>query len=182
MGAMTKGQWSFRGPGRGAVSLSVSVMIRAVAAVAAVMRPASGAAPAAFGLVQGRRDLCRDRAEFGRVAGVRFAREVEGHCDIRRHPARASGQDDHAGGHEHRLGHRVGDEHSGEGRSPVQGAHLFVQALAGDLVQCAEGLVEQEQFGGSGQGASDGGAHTHAAGKLCGLVVLEAGQTDQVQG
>ena len=58
---------------------------------------------------------------------------------------------------------------------------LFVEMVAGDLVQGTERLVHQQQFGLERQRAGDRDALLHAAGKLPRELALEAGQIDQFQ-
>ena len=77
-------------------------------------------------------------------------------------PGRAA-HHDHPGREEDGLGDRVGDEQAGEGVEQEQARHLLVQPPAGDLVERAEGLVEQEQLGLRGQRPGDGRPHAHAA-------------------
>nr|BFF22215.1 hypothetical protein GCM10025732_01800 [Glycomyces mayteni] len=72
----------------------------------------------------------------------------------------------------------MGDEHAREALAREEAADLLVEALAGDLVEGAEGLVEEEQLGLDGERAGDGGAHAHAAGELGGAVLREVRQAD----
>ena len=83
-------------------------------------------------------------------------------------------------GEEHRLGDRVGDEQGGGdplGPDPLQ---LDVEALAGHLVERAEGLVEQQHPRLGDERAGDRHALAHAARQLRRPGLLEALQADEL--
>ena len=58
---------------------------------------------------------------------------------------------------------------------------LLVQVVADDFVERAEGLVHQQEVGIEGERAGNGGALLHAAGKLPGEFLAEAGEVDERQ-
>ena len=62
-----------------------------------------------------------------------------------------------------------------------QAQQLLVEALARDLVEGGEGLVEEQEPGAGGQGPGDGGAHAHAAGELGREGVGEVGEAHQLE-
>jgi hypothetical protein len=62
------------------------------------------------------------------------------------------GHDQHPTGQKRGLDHRVGDEQGGETTFAEQAEQLVVEPLPGDLVDCTEGLVEEEDLGGHGEG------------------------------
>ena len=80
-------------------------------------------------------------AQVGR-AGVRERHVERGHD-----AARAGRHHEHARRQEDRLDDRVGDEQRAEALALEQREQLVVEALAGDLVEGAERLVEQEHVG-----------------------------------
>src|SRR3990167_1741474 len=85
--------------------------------------------------------LVRQRHELGRVAQTQVAMIGQrGSDDLQDAPgARAHHHD--AGAEVHRLGDRVGDEHHRAPLALPQLLQLVVEAVAGDLVERAEGLV-----------------------------------------
>jgi hypothetical protein len=81
----------------------------------------------------------------------------------------------------HRLGDRMGDEADGLFGARPELQQFLVQPVAHDLVQRAEGFVHQQDVGVEGQRPRDRGALLHAARKLPGKLLLEAGQFHQFQ-
>ncbi len=72
------------------------------------------------------------------------ARTLDGDRDVGDHSARTRRHHDDAVGNEDRLGDAVGDHHDRRGRSLPQPEELEVEALAGQRIERAERLVEQE--------------------------------------
>ena len=106
----------------------------------------------------------------------------ERHREAVQHPAGLGRHDHHPAGQEHRLRDRVGDEQGGEPLGQVEPEELVVEALAGDLVQGPERLVEQEQLRLQGEGAGQRHPHAHPARQGPGMVAGEVVQPDQGQG
>jgi hypothetical protein len=88
-------------------------------------------------------------------------------------------QDEHAVGEVDGLGEVVGDGEGGEAVALPQAQELVVEAFAGEFVEGAEGLVEEEQLGAGDQGAGERGAHAHAARELGGVGVREFAEADE---
>lgn len=108
-------------------------------------------------------------------------REVD--CHVGHDASRPRRHDQHAGGQEHRFGERVGDEQPGEALDAEQPQHLAVESLARHLVECSEGLVEEEHLGMQDQRAGQRHPHAHAARQLLrplALVTAEADELDRL--
>ena len=105
----------------------------------------------------------------------------ERHLEVADDAARAGAHHQHPGRQEHRLVDRVGDEQRGEALALEQAEQLVVQPFAGDLVERAERLVEQEDLRLEHQRAGQRGAHLHAAGELLRVLLLEPVQADEVR-
>ena len=60
--------------------------------------------------------------------------------------------------------------------------HLGAQALGGERVDLAEGLVHEEDLGVDREGAGHADALLHAAGELARVGLLEAGEADDADG
>ncbi|KNA06328.1 hypothetical protein SOVF_182090 [Spinacia oleracea] len=74
----------------------------------------------------------------------------------------------------------MGDKADGlAGRIP-EFQQLFVEMIADDFVERAEGFVHQQQVGIEGERAGDGGTLLHAAGKLPGVFLAETFEVDEV--
>jgi hypothetical protein len=76
----------------------------------------------------------------------------------------------------------VGDEEDGHGLGEPEGAEVVVEAVSGELVEGAEGLVEEEEARARDEGAGEGGAHAHAAGELGGEAVDGVPEADVGEG
>ncbi len=76
----------------------------------------------------------------------------------------------------------MGDEADGLLRCGPELQQLFVEVVADDFVQRAEGLVHQQQIGIEGERTGNRGALLHAAGELPGEFLAEAGEVDEVEG
>lgn len=63
----------------------------------------------------------------------------------------------------------MGDEEDGHGLFDPEGAEVVVEAVSSELVEGAEGFVEEEEARICDEGAGEGGAHSHAAGELGGI-------------
>ena len=72
------------------------------------------------------------------------------------------------------------DEQRGELLGEEQLERLVVEVLTRDLVDGAEGLVEQQHGWPQRQGAGQRAAHPHPTRQRLGVVLLEPGQTDHV--
>ena len=94
--------------------------------------------------------------------------------------ARPRRHDDDAGREEDRLGDRVRDEDDGGERLLPDPEQLVVQPLPRHLVERAERLVHQQQRRRERERARDRHALLHAARQLPRVVLLEAGQLDEV--
>jgi hypothetical protein len=109
------------------------------------------------------------------------ARARERHVDDVGDPAGPGRHDDHAVGEQDRLRDVVRHEHRGGGRALVDTQQLDVEALAGDLVDGGEGLVEEEDLDADHEQAGEGDALLHAAGEVARVGVLEAAEADEVE-
>src|SRR5918993_65991 len=110
-----------------------------------------------------------------RAAGVRQV-DLDDAGDL----ARPRRHDDNAGREEHRFGDRVRDEDDGGERLLPDPEQLVVQPLPRHLVERAERLVHQQQRRRERERAGDRNALLHAARQLPRVVLLEAGQLDEV--
>ena len=81
----------------------------------------------------------------------------------------SGGEDDEAVGEKYGFADGVGDEKGGKRGGFAETQKVFVEAVAGEFVEGGERFVEQEEAGGAGEGAGEGDAHFHAAGKLAGV-------------
>src|SRR5690606_28814343 len=70
-----------------------------------------------------------------------------------------------------RLSDRVRDEDKLQRQRLFQFQQQILQAKTGALVQCGEGLIEQQQFGLGDKGARQSYAHLHAAAELRGKMI-----------
>ncbi len=104
----------------------------------------------------------------GRLAQGRGSGIGERHGNRGHDPARIRGQDDDAAGKEHRLGDRVGDKEGGERVALANGEQVVVELVAGDFVQGAERLVEEQEARRHAERPGDRSAHAHPAGELPG--------------
>ena len=95
--------------------------------------------------------------------------------------ARPRRHHDHAVGQEDRLLDVVGHEQRGGGHPLVDAQELEVQALARELVDGGERLVEQQHVHAHHQEAGERHALLHAAGEVARIGVLEAAQPDEVE-
>jgi hypothetical protein len=78
----------------------------------------------------------------------------------------ASLQQDDAGSEEKRFAKIVSDKDDGFAKAAGEGAKFALKFGAGDGIECAEGLVHQQDGGIGGEGASDADALALAAGKF----------------
>ncbi len=76
---------------------------------------------------------------------------------------------DDAVGDEDRLGDAVGDHHDGRGRALAELEQLEVESFAGQRVERAERLVEEQDLGFEGERAGERHALAHPAGHLPGV-------------
>ena len=118
--------------------------------------------------------------ELGTAQHGGGSRPVEVDVDGGDHPSRPRRHHGDAVGEEHRLGDRVGDEQRGDRALRPDPLEFDVEALAGHLVEGAEGLVEQQDVGVGDQRAGDRGPLAHPAGQLRRPRPLEPGETDEV--
>ena len=88
--------------------------------------------------------------------------------------------DQHPARQEHRLLDGVGDEQSGEALVQEEALELVVEALAGDLVEGAERLVEEEQRRVERERTGQRHPHLHAAREPLRVALLEAPQSHQL--
>ena len=114
-------------------------------------------------------------------AGFLGARVREGDGNFGVHVAGVGRHYANAVGQKHGFGDGVGDEKGGPGVAFADGEEFLVEVFAGHLVEGAEGFVEEEDFGGQGEGAGDGHAHFLAAGKLAGIRVGFFGEADELE-
>ncbi len=76
----------------------------------------------------------------------------------------------------------MGHQHGGLGEAALEVQELAVELEAGQGVESAEGLVEEDQGGIGGEGAGEGDALALASGELGGVSVpLRRGEADQLQ-
>ena len=66
-------------------------------------------------------------------------------------------------GQDHRFGNRMGDEECGRVALEADALKLHVHEVAADLVECAEGFVEQQHIRLGNQHPAHGGTLRHAA-------------------
>ena len=92
------------------------------------------------------------------------------------------GKHDGAIGKKRRLGGRMRDEDDGDSRCQPQIAKLLVKPLAGDLVECREWFVHQEEFGVGDHRPREGDPHSHSARKLIRIAIGSIRQTDAFDG
>lgn len=109
--------------------------------------------------------------EGGLEAGVgrAVAREVDG--AVGNDASWAAREDEGALGEVDGLRDGMRDEDDGHGFGKPEGAEVVVEAVSGELVEGAEGLVEEEEARVYDKRAGEGGAHAHAAGELGGEAV-----------
>ena len=88
--------------------------------------------------------------------------------DVGDDPARPRRQDDDPVGDEDRLGDAVGDHHDGRRRALPEPQELEVEPLAGQRVERAERLVEQEHLGLERERPGEGDPLARPAGQLGG--------------
>ena len=72
----------------------------------------------------------------------------------------------------------MGDEHDGCPARFPQPQQVVVERHPGDLVECRERFVEQQQIGIGDQGAGNRNPHPHAAGELARISTLKPGEPD----
>ena len=119
----------------------------------------------------------------GRIAaGGGGARVGEIDADLAVEPAGIGGQDDDPVGQENGFGDGVGHEESGPALAFADGEEFFVEAVAGHLIEGAEGFVEEKDLRREDEGAGDGDAHLLAAGELARVVVGARGEADEGEG
>ena len=79
-----------------------------------------------------------------------------------------------------RLGQVVRDEHHRLAGLGLQSDHLVLHVAPDQGIERAEGLVEQQHLGIERERAGEADALLHASGELVGVLVLEAGQSDEL--
>ncbi len=102
------------------------------------------------------------------------------HGDIGHQPGRRAEHQD-AVGEENRLIDAVGHDQEGGGLRLRQGLEVLAQPRCGDIVERAESLVEQHQFGTGGERTRDVDPLAHAARQFPRQRVLEAGQAHGIE-
>src|SRR5699024_9265765 len=95
--------------------------------------------------------------------------------------AGAAGQQHDPVAQAHGLTHVVGDEEDRQPFLPPDPLQLVVEDVAGHGIECAEGLVHEQDVGVLGQGSGQGHTLSHATGEFVGAFALETGQADQFQ-
>ncbi len=120
-------------------------------------------------------------AKAGIEPQLGWSRVGERHVERGHDAAGAGRHHEHPRRQEDRFGDRVGDEQRAEPEPLEQRDQLVVEALAGDLVDGAERLVEQEHVRFEHQRPGERGPHAHPARELLGVLVLGAGQADELR-
>ena len=106
---------------------------------------------------------------------------AERHLEVADDPPGPAGHHEHPGGEEHRLGDRVGDEQRRRSRSDANSASSSSLSRSRVISSSApNGSSNRNTFGLERQRPGQRGAHLHAARQLLGVLVLEAGQPDEV--
>ena len=95
--------------------------------------------------------------------------------DVADDPARPAGEHEDAVGEEDRLGDRVGHEHDARPRLAPDGLQVDVEPLAGQRVERAERLVEEQDRRLEHDGPGDRGPLAHPAGQLVRPVGVDVG-------
>ena len=103
------------------------------------------------------------------------------HLDDLPHPAGAGGQHRHPVGQQHRLLHRVGDEHDRRAQLHVDALQFDRELGAGQRVQGGERLVHQQHLGPRDQGPAQRDPLLHAAGQLVRQALVEVPQADHLE-
>ena len=94
--------------------------------------------------------------------------------------ARPAAHHNHTIGQKERFVHRVGHHQRRQASLQPYLLQLEIHAPPGDRVECAKGLIEQQQRGFKTERAGNRGALAHAAGELAGPRLFEALQTNQI--
>ena len=142
--------------------------------------PAGSGSPAATPAAEQLAHLGRELEEARLLARVGRARLRQVDLDDPRDPAGPRAHHDDARREEDRLGDRVGDEDDGRAAGLPDPQELEVEPLARHLVERAERLVHQQELRVERERPGDRDAHLHPARELPGMVVLEAGELDEV--
>ncbi len=122
--------------------------------------------------------MCSAKRGSSRVSESRGLRQVD--WDDSGDPAGPRRHDDDAGREEDGFGDRVRDEDDSRKRLLPDPQQLVVHPLAGHLVEGAERLVHQQERRRERERPRDRDALLHPARELPGMVLLEAGQLDEV--
>lgn len=82
-------------------------------------------------------------------------------------------EEDDARGEKQRFAKIVGDENDGLAQAAGEGAEFALKLGAGDGIECAEGLVHEQDRRIGGKGAGDANALTLATGEFAGTAMSE---------
>ncbi len=145
-------------------------LLRAVS-VRAFMRDDPAGGPAARGRARGTRVRPPSRASRGRP------REIGSTAAIR--PGRRRHHDDPVG-QDDGLGDRVGDEHDGRAGALPEVEQQIPHLGAGDLVECGERFVHEQDRRAEREPANERHPLLHAAGELVGVRPAEVAEPDRV--
>ena len=127
----------------------------------------------------------RHRGALRRVSGrgaqrtLARLRQIDG--KIGNNAPRPRRHDGDAGRQVNRLEDAVRDKDDGRAAAFPKPQQIVVQRHPGNLVECGEGFVEQQQIGVGHERAGDRDAHPHAARQLARISLLEPGETDRAQ-
>ncbi len=80
-----------------------------------------------------------------------------------------------------RLVDRVGHEEDSDAKPPREGSELVVEARARELVEGAEGFVEEQKPRSAYEGTREGSAHLHPPRELVGHPIAEATEADALK-
>ena len=125
--------------------------------------------------------LVHDVGELRRVGDLQVARARQVDLALDDEAPRALAHHVHRVGQEHAFAQVVRDQDDVELLRRLQVAHRAPQLFAGEGVQRAEGLVQQQHLRLVHQRAADAGALLHAARQLPGELVLVAAQAHALQ-
>src|SRR5687767_1557085 len=123
-------------------------------------------------------DRHRQRGDLGRLDPSVAA---DGDRELGDGPAGAARKDDDPVAQADRLAHVVGHEQDRESAVAPEELELFVEQVAGQCVECAEGLVHEQDARILGERPGESDALAHPAGQLVGALARELEQVDPSQ-
>ena len=126
-------------------------------------------------------DLGYQGDERGGGAEGAGAGEGQGDGDVGDDAAGAGAHDEDALGEVDGFGDVVGDEEGVPLVALPEAGEVLVEALAGDVIEGSEGFIHEQQAGAGDEGAGDGDAHLHAAGKFGRERIIEIREADPVE-